>query len=79
MISSTPFLTTVVGSMPRRLWFYRSRTAKELEKDYRYGARGLWALDEQALDLAQGDVTRLAIRQQEHAGIDVVSDGEQRR
>ena len=79
MTNSTPFLTTVVGSMPKRPWLYRPRTVEELEKDYRYGQRGLWTLDGKALDLAKDDVTRLAIRQQEHAGIDVVSDGEQRR
>ena len=68
-----------MSSIPERPWSFRPRTAKELGRDNRYGARGLWTLDGQALDLAQDDVTRLAIRQQEHTGIDVVSDGEQRR
>ena len=53
MISAIPFLTTVVGSMPNRQWLYRPRTAEEPEKDYRYGARGSWTLDNPALDLAK--------------------------
>ena len=56
MISSTPFLTTVVGSMPKRQWLYHPRTAGELERDYRYGARGSWTLNSQALDPAKDRV-----------------------
>ncbi len=56
MISSIPFLTTDVGSMPKRPWLYSHRTAEELEPDYRYGVCGSWTLDGQALDPAKDRV-----------------------
>ncbi len=73
------FITTVVGSMPKRPWLYRPKTASELKADYRYGQRGIWTLDGSEREQAADDVTRIAIRQQERAGIDIISDGEQRR
>ncbi len=79
MASYAPFTTTVVGSMPKRPWLYRPKTEDELKSDYRYGQRGVWTLDGEARELAKDDATRVAIRQQERAGIDIVSDGEQRR
>jgi 5-methyltetrahydropteroyltriglutamate--homocysteine methyltransferase len=41
--------------------------------------RDLWLIDEGHLEGAQDDATLLAIRDQERAGLDIVSDGEQRR
>ena len=42
-------------------------------------ARELWRVDPQWIDEAQDDATLLAIRDQERAGLDIVTDGEQRR
>ena len=41
--------------------------------------RDLWLIDEAHLEAAQDDATLLAIRDQERAGLDIVTDGEQRR
>ena len=41
--------------------------------------RDLWLVDEAHLEAAQDDATLLAIRDQERAGLDIVTDGEQRR
>src|SRR5581483_2040645 len=62
-------LTTVVGSMPKPSW---------LAADW-YSIAGSWRLSGSALDEAFADATRLALDDQERAGIDIVSDGEQRR
>src|SRR6202521_4036588 len=45
----------------------------------RVRARELWRVDPQWLEAAQDDATLLAIRDQERAGLDIVTDGEQRR
>jgi 5-methyltetrahydropteroyltriglutamate--homocysteine methyltransferase len=42
-------------------------------------ARELWRVDEAHLAEAQDDATRLAIRAQEDAGLDIITDGEIRR
>ena len=42
-------------------------------------ARELWRVDEPFLEEAQDDATRLAVRDLERAGVDVISDGEMRR
>jgi 5-methyltetrahydropteroyltriglutamate--homocysteine methyltransferase len=44
-----------------------------------HGKGADWALDGEDLEQAQDDAVRLAIRDQEVAGIDIISDGEQRR
>ena len=38
-----------------------------------------WLIDDAHLEAAQDDATLLAIRDQERAGLDIVTDGEQRR
>src|ERR1700719_3334967 len=69
--------TTLVGSYPPPEWLIdRARLAKQVP---RVRAHDLWLIDTQKLESAQDDATRLAIRDQERAGIDIVSDGEQRR
>lgn len=73
-----PFLTTVVGSMPKPPWLYSQGSFDSTETDH-HGQGGDWALDGPDLDQAQDDATRLAIHDQERAGIDIISDGEQRR
>src|SRR5207253_4472289 len=45
----------------------------------RVRARELWRVDSQWLEAAQDDATLVAIRDQERAGLDIVTDGEMRR
>ncbi len=72
------FPTTVVGSMPQPEWLIdRAGLAKRFPPRVR--ARELWRVDEAHLAEAQDDATLVAIRMQEAAGIDIVSDGEIRR
>ena len=64
-----PFLTTtIVGSLPKPPW---------LAKPAKLWAP--WNLEGAALDEAKRDAVRLVLRDQERAGIDIVSDGEQTR
>ena len=42
-------------------------------------ARELWRISDEHLDEAQDDATILAIRDQERAGLDIITDGEMRR
>jgi 5-methyltetrahydropteroyltriglutamate--homocysteine methyltransferase len=70
--------TTVVGSYPQPDWLIdRGRLRSRLPPRIR--ARELWRVDGDHLEQAQDDATRLAISDMERAGIDIVSDGEQRR
>ena len=71
-------MTTVVGSMPKRQWLYKRNKSAE-GAEYQYGKEGAWTLDGDALSRAKDDAARVAIRVQERAGIDIISDGEQRR
>ena len=73
-----PFLTTGIGSMPRRSWLFENRTGLDGKYDH-YGKGGKWSVPEHRLKSAQDDATRIAIRIQERAGLDIISDGEQRR
>src|SRR5260221_4084866 len=67
----------LVGSCPQPDWLIdRPKLSKQVP---RVRAHDLWLVDPQRLDGAQDDATLLAIRDQERAGIDIVSDGEQRR
>jgi 5-methyltetrahydropteroyltriglutamate--homocysteine methyltransferase len=69
--------TTLVGSYPQPEWLIdRSRLAKMVP---RVCAHDLWLVDPQRLEAAQDDATLLAIRDQERAGLDIITDGEQRR
>ena len=71
-------MTTVVGSMPKRQWLYKRNRVTE-ESELVYGKEGAWTLDGEALSRAKDDAARVAIRVQERAGIDIISDGEQHR
>jgi len=73
-----PFLTTVVGSMPKPPWLYSQVSLDDGKTDH-HGQGGDWALQDPELAQAQDDATRLVIHDQERAGIDIISDGEQRR
>ena len=70
--------TTLVGSYPQPDWLIDRRLLVEIVPP-RARARELWRVDPVWLEQAQDDATLLAIRDQERAGIDVVTDGEMRR
>jgi 5-methyltetrahydropteroyltriglutamate--homocysteine methyltransferase len=72
------FPTTIVGSFPQPDWLIdRARLAGRFPPRVR--ARELWRIPEPFLAEAQDDATLVAIRAQEEAGLDIVSDGEIRR
>ena len=72
------FPTTIVGSFPQPDWLIdRARLAGRFPPRVR--ARELWRIPEPYLAEAQDDATLIAIRAQEDAGLDIVSDGEIRR
>ena len=72
------FPTTLVGSYPQPEWLIdRKKLAGRFPPRVR--ARELWRVDESFLRQAQDDATVLAIRAQEEAGLDIVTDGETRR
>src|ERR1700704_4823113 len=72
------FPTTLVGSYPQPDWLIdRERLAKHVPPRVR--ASELWRIAEPYLAQAQDDATLLAIRAQEEAGLDIVTDGETRR
>ena len=60
--------TTIAGSLPKPAWL-----AEPL------ALWAPWKLDGDALALAKRDAVRLVLFDQEHAGIDIVTDGEQTR
>ena len=69
--------TTVVGSYPQPDWLVnREMLSKTVP---RTRMKEIWRVDEAFLEEAQDDATRLAIRDMEAAGIDIVTDGEIRR
>src|SRR3954465_10092631 len=72
------FPTTIVGSYPQPDWLIdRQKLAGRFPPRVR--ARELWRVADPYLQQAQDDATVLAIRAQEDAGLDIVSDGEIRR
>src|SRR5688572_6975275 len=78
MRAGTLLLTTVVGSYPQPDWLIdRARLGERLPPRVR--ARELWRVAEAFLEEAQDDATRLAVRDLERAGVDVITDGEMRR
>jgi len=72
------FPTTLVGSYPQPEWLIdRKKLAGRFPPRVR--AKELWRVPEAYLAEAQDDATVLAIRAQEQAGLDIVTDGEIRR
>ncbi|HJS33307.1 MAG TPA: 5-methyltetrahydropteroyltriglutamate--homocysteine methyltransferase, partial [Alphaproteobacteria bacterium] len=70
--------TTLVGSYPQPDWLIdRKRLAEMIPPRVR--ARELWRVGAEWLEQAQDDATILAIREQERAGLDIITDGEMRR
>jgi 5-methyltetrahydropteroyltriglutamate--homocysteine methyltransferase len=72
------FPTSLVGSYPQPDWLIdRGRLGGRLPPRVR--ATELWRVSPDHLQQAQDDAALLAIRAQEHAGLDIVTDGEVRR
>ena len=72
------FPTSLVGSYPQPDWLIdREKLAKEMPARIR--AQELWRVSAECLEQAQDDATMLAIREQERAGLDIITDGEIRR
>ena len=72
------FPTTLVGSYPQPDWLIdREKLGKRFPPRLR--AQELWRVPEPWLAQAQDDATVLAIRAQEEAGLDIITDGEIRR
>src|SRR5215468_8243799 len=70
--------TTLVGSYPQPEWLIdRQKLAGRFPPRVR--ATELWRVPQAYLAQAQDDATVLAIRAQERAGLDIVTDGEIRR
>jgi len=60
--------TTIAGSLPKPVWLAEPRALW-----------APWLLEGEALAAGKRDAVRLVLREQEQAGIDIVSDGEQTR
>src|SRR6058998_2730765 len=70
--------TSLVGSYAQPDWLIdRQKLAGRFPPRVR--ARELWRVAPEFLDQAQDDATLLAIRDQERAGFDIITDGEMRR
>src|SRR5277367_1530422 len=70
--------TSLVGSYPQPDWLIdRERLGHRMPPRVR--AAELWRVDPVHLEQAQDDATLLAIREQERAGLDIITDGEMRR
>ncbi len=68
--------TTLVGSYPQPDWLIdRDKLSKQVPRVQ----ANLWLVGEAELEAKQDQATRAAIRDQERAGLDIVTDGEQRR
>ena len=68
--------TSLVGSYPQPAWLIdRDKLSKQVPRV----RADLWLVPPDKLEAAQDDATILAIRDQERAGLDIVTDGEQRR
>jgi 5-methyltetrahydropteroyltriglutamate--homocysteine methyltransferase len=70
--------TTLVGSYPQPEWLI-DRQALGGTTPPRVRLTKLWRVAPEFLEQAQDDATIIAVRDQERAGIDIVSDGEMRR
>jgi len=69
--------TTVVGSYPQPDWLIdREKLNRGVP---RVRTPELWRIPNQWLEQAQDDATIVAIREQERAGLDIITDGEIRR
>src|SRR4051812_16663922 len=71
-------LTSLVGSYPQPQWLL-DREKLRGRQPPRIRAADFWRVEEAFLEEAQDAATLMAIRDQERAGLDVITDGEQRR
>src|SRR5579859_4931075 len=70
--------TSLVGSYPQPDWLIdRAKLAGRFPPRVR--AKELWRVASEFLEQAQDDATILAIRDEERAGLDIITDGEARR
>jgi 5-methyltetrahydropteroyltriglutamate--homocysteine methyltransferase len=77
MIDRMLLPTSLVGSYPQPEWLIdRAKLATQVP---RVRADELWLVAPDKLQAAQDDATILAIRDQERAGLTIITDGEQRR
>jgi 5-methyltetrahydropteroyltriglutamate--homocysteine methyltransferase len=75
---TTKLMTAVVGSYPQPDWLIdRALLTKMMAPRVR--VQQVWRIAPELLEQAQDDATIVAIRDQERAGIDVITDGEIRR
>ena len=77
-MTETLLPTSVVGSYPQPDWLIDRDRLVHLPP-VRVRAQELWRVSAPWLEAAQDDATRLAIRDMERAGIDIITDGEIRR
>jgi len=70
--------TSLVGSYAQPAWLL-DRDKLRGRFPPRVRAKELWRVDPAYLEEAQDDATRLAILDQERAGLDIITDGEMRR
>src|SRR5574338_979235 len=71
------FPTSLVGSYPQPDWLIdRARLSKMVP---RVRMDDLWLVDPKQLEEKQDEEKLLAIQDQERAGLDIITDGEQRR
>src|SRR5579863_6464659 len=72
------FPTSLVGSYAQPDWLInRDMLGKQMPPRVRQS--DLWRVAPEWLEQAQDDATVLAIREQERAGLDIITDGEMRR
>ncbi len=77
-MSNKLFPCSIVGSYSQPDWLvYKERLAHSLPPRVR--AEDIWRIPAELLQSAQDDATRLAIKDMEEAGLDVITDGEIRR
>src|SRR5690348_1105949 len=77
-MAQTLLPTSLVGSYAQPEWLIdRKRLADRFPPRVR--AMELWRVPPEMLEQAQDDATLLAIRDQERAGLDIITDGEMRR
>jgi 5-methyltetrahydropteroyltriglutamate--homocysteine methyltransferase len=67
-----PLTTQLVGSYAKPRWLIRHQRVTSPSSSF-------WRPDPDVLAESQDDATRLAVADQERAGLDVITDGEQRR
>src|SRR5262245_66429184 len=73
-----PLTTTVVGSYPQPGWLV-DREKLAAAGVPRVRRPEIWRVPAERLEEAQDDAVRLALADMEQAGVDILSDGEQRR